>query len=147
MKTRMPNEWKMKIKASKVSHSRLSSIYGIEHSRFENIFYGLVYIRDDEHEIFEEIISDIENGRIKHCPVQRKIAPRKSVVAKPQNRVTAIICGVCEKPFKPYGGDLIPICKRCFEMKDAIRKRMILLKQGKLPKKPQRRSALYWEYQ
>ena len=156
-KQKFPKEWRQIIKESRIPLHKVAELIEMDFKKFNNMYYGLIYVPEVVWVNLEFLVKRIEGGEftdLQKAPREYNSVKRK--LSKPKvgftntalkGRVSTIVCNVCEKPFVPYG-DLIPICKRCFEMKDAIRKRMILLKQGSLPQKShEQRSALYWEYQ
>ena len=120
--TKFPQEWKLLIQKNNIKHRFICDILQIDFRKFENMLYGLIYIPDDLYKKIKLFIESIEDGTLQKVNKEYK----------PRNNIFKIICKICDRPFEPYGGDLLPICKQCLIMKDHIRKE-------------RNRLGLYWE--
>jgi hypothetical protein len=112
-------EWRQAAKRNKVSHRVMATCLGLEEKKFANIYYGLVYIPDDLVEKVNEMVIGFLG-----CDSGFNIGDLR--------------CGICGEPFEPWGADKdmdnqVPICPRCFNMRQAIcvRQHKLLLLNGK----------------
>ena len=119
---KFPQEWKDIIKKNKIKHKFISSLLMINPKKFENMIFGYICIPNELYPKLEAIINSIKDGTLKKINEDNNS----------YKNVKKIKCNVCEEMFKPYGGDLLPICKRCLIMKEHIRKERTKL-------------GLYWE--
>lgn len=133
-KIKITDEQKNIIKKSSYTYGEIADSIGINRKRFENIMSGVIYIPD-------EFITKIES-KIYQFKINNNLDD-KPVVA-------GIICKICGNEFQPWGGDNLPLCKRCYDVSDFIRhNKEIILKLLDIEIKAihnKYRGKFYWEH-
>ncbi len=136
-------EWKAIIKNSSLKNSEVANKIGINKKRFDNYYYGIIKTPKGYYEKIKDVVLALE---LNPQPLKKPVRKNKT-----KNIIEKIVCNICDNKFKPYGGDMLPICKDCLKVDAYIRKNknvvMKLVERKYKAKFCPKKVKLYWDWE
>lgn len=109
---KIPPKWKRIIQDSPYKNNEIAEYLGMDIRKFCNYLYGLINLPLGFDDRIGSLIIKLTN--------REKLQINKKKEKK--GLIAGIICNICGDQFHPWGGDILPICKRCYEVSEYVRK-------------------------